>query len=829
MRACGIDLGTTNSCIYVVDGSSHRLIIDEHENSVFPSVVFVGSDGKVVVGQAGKNRMGELPGPVVTIKRKMGSTDEVLLGGEKKSPIEVSALILSYLKQLGERQVGDVIDRAVVTVPAYFNHIQRQQTDEAGKQAGFREVITLLEPVAAALAYSLSSDKEKLRVFVYDLGGGTFDATVLEKDSYGGITVLSFGGDPFLGGDDVDSRLAGLLLKRLQEKGYSLDLDLETPADFSRFQRLKFYAEFAKKELSTQGAVTLTRQGLFEDKAGDTVDLDMPVTRQELEDCVRDLILRSINESLDTLRKKEIAPETIDEIIMVGGMSRMPLVQQMLAEAFNREPKVVDPDLIVARGAVIKASEVFGEQEVAESGLRLELRYDRRTNKDRVQIGGLFDRPVRAHTIYLTNDSLELSQRLDGTDRFSFENVALLPGRDNVFALSVEDGDQPIIEREIVISQDAEASQVLVSPGSVVTKPIAVWTVDGLEVFFPENTMLPHTVSHTFETADQSGRIIAPIWEGNHEVSRLEIHDIPTDLKLGTPVVIEVCIESNYKIKASAHVADIQRKVSIEFQIEPVDTSGVTPDFVRGQLQELDRQAQEAIADCPSDEAVMIFKIRYQAVKDQIEIELSEIEPKRAKLQEKLREMAALIQNLPSKQEHIELRPTFEEFSNRLTETITEAIESNHSNLPSVRPQIDILREQARKAWASKDPIAWCRVNDQLAAVEGILAPEVYPTEKALGLAAFIIANQIPELEAAARGRYSYEIQGIQSAAMDIFMKVQVGAMEPREAIGRIIALYQDKVVVLRQKLGLASEKAPMVVPSSAIEGDGSIRKQKTA
>src|SRR5262245_44575564 len=171
MLTCGIDLGTTNSCIVVVDGGEHRVITNEQGTKIFPSVVYIGRDGKPVVGHAAKSRMGEQPGPVATIKRKMGSLETVELGGQARSPVEVSAMILSYLRELAERQLGEVIDRAVVTVPAYFNHIQRQQTDQAARLAGFREVVTLLEPVAAALAYSLQSDREQLRVFVYDLGG----------------------------------------------------------------------------------------------------------------------------------------------------------------------------------------------------------------------------------------------------------------------------------------------------------------------------------------------------------------------------------------------------------------------------------------------------------------------------------------------------------------------------------------------------------------------------------------------------------------------------------------------------------------------------------
>ncbi len=618
MKSCGIDLGTTNSCIFVVEAEGSRLIADEQGNSIFPSAVYISRNGTRSVGVAARNRMGEQPAPVVAIKRKMGSTETVTLGGREWTPVEVSAAVLSFLKELAESRIGAAIDRAVVTVPAYFNHIQRQQTDEAGKAAGFREVVTLLEPVAAALAYSLSSEQETLRVFVYDLGGGTFDATLLEKDLHGGISVLAFGGDPFLGGEDVDARLARVLLQKLTR--YRLDLDLERPEDASRFQRLKFYAELAKKELSEREEASLVRQGLFEDQEGDTVDLDLTVTRRELEKCAEDLVQRSIDESLATLEKAGVPLSSIDEVILVGGMSRMPLVQRRVAEAFQRQPRLVDPDLIVARGAALKAAEVFGEQAVAGSGLRVELHFDRNTDQDRVRIGGRLDRPLTGHTVYLLGGLDELSLTIEGMDRFSFENVSLVPDSENVFTLSIEDAQETLVlEHEVHIVHSASARRVLRSPGSVVTKPIAVWTVDGREVLLPENTALPHSVSHTFETADQSGRIVVPIWEGNHEVTRMEIEEIPRDLRIGTHVVVSVQIHSDYRIEAVARVPEIDRSVQIDFRIEPVDTSKITPDFVRRELAALEQEARAAEAECSGETARELFRVRWAALREQIE------------------------------------------------------------------------------------------------------------------------------------------------------------------------------------------------------------------
>jgi actin-like ATPase involved in cell morphogenesis len=824
MSACGIDLGTTNSCIYIVDGDAGRLISDDLGNATFPSVVHAGGDGRRSVGHLARNHMGELPAPVVAVKRLMGTNETVLLGRERKTPVEVSALILAFLKELAESRTSGAIDRAVVTVPAYFSHIQRQQTDEAGRLAGFREVVTLLEPVAAALAYSLATEKETLRIFVYDLGGGTFDATVLEKDAHGGISVLAFGGDPFLGGEDVDARLARRLLSRLQERGYHLDLELDKPEDASRFQRLRFWAELAKRELSAKDEVSLIRQALFEDQNGETVDLDVTLSRRELEECAADLIERSMEASLATLDKAGIARDSFDEIVMVGGMSRMPLAQRRLAELFGRQPQVVDPDLIVARGAAIKAREIFGEQEVASSGLRLELRYPSRTDQSRVRIGGRFDRPLTGHTVYLLNDREERSQDLACSDRFTFEEVALAPESENLFTLAVEDAAaHPVLERQVKIVHDPACRPIVRSPGSVVTRPIQVRTLDGLSPLFLANTALPFTASCPFETADQSGSIVVPIWEDNHEVARLEIRDLPPGLKVGTPVVVDLEAHSDYRILATARIPDLDRSATVDFRIAPVDTTRLSPDVVRDELQALRETASQAGAECPAQEALAMFEVKLQGLTAEIEVELTEPQPNRARLHDKLGEVRALIDWLPAPEKEVRLEPPFDEFSELLTGLLTGAIKNGHPRLAEARALADTLREQARRAWEARDPIAWRRVNDQVPVIFEMLRPA--PEEEVLSLAAWFLREQIPELEQAARGGQGRKIQALRSEVERCFLGMKSGTIDPRDAVARLARLYVEEIQPLRRQLGLTPAAAPqMSVPS----GDGLLRQTTT-
>ncbi len=817
MSTCGIDLGTTNSCIVLADGESGRLVGDDQDHSTFPSVVHVSAGGKLSVGHTARNRMGELPAPVVAVKRLMGTDQTVTLGEETKTPVEVSAMILAFLKELAERRSGQSVDRAVVTVPAYFNHYQRQQTDEAGKLAGFREMITLLEPVAAALAYSLASPKDTLRIFVYDLGGGTFDATILEKDPHGGIEVLAFGGDPFLGGEDIDDRLARLLLRRLGERGYCLDLDLERPEDLSRFQRLRFFAELAKKELSDKEKVPLVRQGLFEDQDGEMVDLDLVISRGELEDCAGDLIERSLEESTATLEKAEISLDSIDEVIMVGGMSRMPLAQRRLAEVFGREPKVVDPDLIVARGAALKAREHFGQEEVAASGLRLELRYEERTDAAETTISGRFDRLLTGHEVYLMQGEDDRSRSLEGADCFSFEAVRLVPESENLFTLAVEDAqEKSVLEREIKIVHDPHFRRVVRSPGSVVTKAIQIRTVDGPVALFPENTPLPYRKSYVFETADQSGHIVVPILEGNHELTRLEIHDLPPELPIGSAVQVTIEAHADYRIETTARLPDHDRSAAVDFDVKPAETARLDRKTVRSELAALAEDALRKVEDCPAEQAVEIFEIKLRSLTDQIDAELSEPQPNRARLHEKLGEIRVLIDGLPAKDQEIRLEPSFGELSEALSDLLSHAVESQHPRLEEARPLAESLREQALKAWEARDPIAWRRVQDHLGALAKMLEPEMDPAEKALGFAAWLFTEQIPRLEQTAGAR---QAQALKAEVEQCFLSVQFGVMDPEEAFNKLLSLYQEKVQPLLQKAGLTAAAQPQSADPGLLKG----------
>jgi len=379
-KVIGIDLGTTNSCVSIMDGSQPRVIENSEGARTTPSVVGF-TENERLVGQPAKRqavtnptntvfavkrligrRIGE---PEVEKDRKLvpykivdgGNGDAwVEVRGEKYSPSQVSAFILQKMKETAESYLGETVTQAVNTVPAYFNDAQRQATKDAGKIAGLEVLRIINEPTAAALAYGLDK-KESKTIAVYDLGGGTFDITILEIDD-GLFEVKSTNGDTFLGGEDFDMRIVSYLVDEFK-KEHGVDLTLDKMA----LQRLKEAAEKAKIELSSASQTEINQPFISMDRnSGQPLHLVMKLTRAKLESLVDDLIKRSIKPAMAALKDAGLSKADIDEVVLVGGMTRMPKVIEEVTKFFGKEPhKGVNPDEVVAMGAAIQAGVLQGD------------------------------------------------------------------------------------------------------------------------------------------------------------------------------------------------------------------------------------------------------------------------------------------------------------------------------------------------------------------------------------------------------------------------------------------------------------------------------------
>jgi len=377
-KAVGIDLGTTFSVIAIMEGDEPKVIPNKEGSRTTPSVVAFKETGEIIVGAVAKRQaITNAENTVFSIKRFMGRRyEEVLeeikrvpykvirgphddarveIRGKIYSPPEISAFILRYLKESAESYLGEKITQAVITVPAYFNDAQRQATKDAGRIAGLEVLRIINEPTAAALAYGLEK-KKNAKIAVYDLGGGTFDISILEISEEGVFEVIATNGDTHLGGDDIDQRIMEWLIEEFKE-----ETGIDLRKDRAALQRLKEAAEKAKIELSTLMETTISLPFIASDSSGPK-HLERILTRARLEAMSQSLIERSIEICRRCLEDAKLVPKDIDEVILVGGQTRMPLVQKYVREFFGKEPhKGVNPDEVVAMGAAIQAGILVGE------------------------------------------------------------------------------------------------------------------------------------------------------------------------------------------------------------------------------------------------------------------------------------------------------------------------------------------------------------------------------------------------------------------------------------------------------------------------------------
>ena len=353
-KIIGIDLGTTNSCVAVYDGGEAKVITNPEGMRTTPSVVAF-KNGDIIVGQKAKNQMVTNKDTISSIKRKMGTSEKVSANGKEYSPEEVSAMILGDLKKTAEAYLGETVTKAVITVPAYFNDAQRQATKNAGKIAGLEVERIINEPTAAALAYGLDKQDKNQTVLVYDLGGGTFDVSILELGD-GVFEVKSTSGNNHLGGDDFDERVMDYIVSEFK-KETSVDLTKDKMA----MQRVKDAAEKAKKDLSGMTTTEISLPFISQGTDG-PIHLNMSLTRAKFEYLISDLVESTTEPVRKALKDANLSAKDIDKVLLVGGSTRIPCVQELVKKELNKEPsKEVNPDEVVAMGAAIQGGVLTGD------------------------------------------------------------------------------------------------------------------------------------------------------------------------------------------------------------------------------------------------------------------------------------------------------------------------------------------------------------------------------------------------------------------------------------------------------------------------------------
>ncbi len=356
-KIIGIDLGTTNSCVSYLEGGSPVVIANAEGNRTTPSVVAFKDNGEELVGENAKRQAVTNKNTISSIKRKMGTTEKVEVNGKKYTPQEISAKILGKLKADAEAFLGEKVTKAVITVPAYFNDAERQATKDAGKIAGLEVERIVNEPTAAALAYGLDKQDKLQTILVYDLGGGTFDVSILELGD-GIFEVKATSGNNRLGGDDFDNRVIDYLVSEFK-KETGIDLSKDKMA----MQRLKDAAEKAKKDLSGMASTQINLPFISQKEDG-PVHLDINLTKAKFEDLCRDLFDSTLEPVRKALSDAKLDKNKIDQVILVGGSTRIPYIQDLVEKELGKAPnKGVNPDEVVAMGAAIQGGVLTGEVE----------------------------------------------------------------------------------------------------------------------------------------------------------------------------------------------------------------------------------------------------------------------------------------------------------------------------------------------------------------------------------------------------------------------------------------------------------------------------------
>ncbi len=353
-KIIGIDLGTTNSCVSVLEGGEPKVIANPEGGRTTPSVVAFKGEERLV-GEVAKRQSLTNPDTISSIKRHMGTKHKEKINGKEYTPEEISAIILQNLKATAEAYLGEKVTDAVITVPAYFNDAERQATKDAGKIAGLNVQRIINEPTAAALAYGLDKDGKEEKILVYDLGGGTFDVSILELDD-GTFQVVSTSGDNRLGGDDFDQKIIDWMVAEFK-KEQAIDLSKDKMA----MQRLKDAAEKAKKELSGTATAQISLPFITAGAAG-PVHLEMTLTRAKFDTMTADLVERTMKPVRQALKDADFTSNDIDKVILVGGSTRIPAVQEAIKKELKKEPhKGVNPDEVVAMGAAIQGGVLSGD------------------------------------------------------------------------------------------------------------------------------------------------------------------------------------------------------------------------------------------------------------------------------------------------------------------------------------------------------------------------------------------------------------------------------------------------------------------------------------
>ncbi|QBI53038.1 Hsp70 family protein [Streptomonospora litoralis] len=858
----GIDLGTTNSCIAVpanADIPDKQRLIEERrlrevgdtlvvtnpdKSPTTPSVVWVGPDGGVEVGLRAKNKARAATGdtdtkPAMFFKRDMGTDQLFTAGHATLTPVDASAEILRHLKELAEEVLGVPVDRAVVTVPTFFEVTAKNETTEAGRKAGLEVVETLIEPVAAALACSRMSSGESLEqrqtFLVYDLGGGTFDTSVVTWDPEIGFENRSFHGDRYLGGYDFDRAIVSWLANRLPH--HDLALDYDDPVDARLLAQLLSTAEQTKHELTQFSETDIVNQHLV-DRRGDPMSIHEPIRRAEFEVLIETSVKATIGHCDKALEQAGIGKDDLDDIVMVGGSSRMPLVGEVLGEHFDRPARILNPDLCVAVGAALKAATVASRSGYLELD-RPEPAPEATDIGGRVLTGERLAAFGAAQVVLRSDDgALHRAQAPDEGGRFLFEDVPL-HDEENGFTVQVVADGAEIDAQQFTVDPGSDA--VPPPSGDVLAHDFSVELVDGLHTVVEVGTMLPYRTRFRLETASRGAELRVRLFEGMVPVGAVHVEDLPPDVAVGTVVEVTLEFELGWTIQAEARIPQVGAAGQAAIRI---------PQRQVPSWEELQDKRRQLRADWEERRSHAAPGEEPQAGAE-LDRQLADIDAlvderqDRTKAHHKVVEAETVLQSLPDADAGgSELTPPLEEFDALLREMqtlIDRLAQHDAAEAERHRAAIPGMRSSGRAAYGSGDQLAWERAVEALRSRAASVYQQLPDSAKDDASAADVqtalvqevqqIAKAISDADVQTGGRHRSAAEEHIGQAQSVVSEVlAVDTGDEDAARQRLSGIYRSGIAPLRERVeqwldeirrGAAqeSDRIGLTLPQSSMGG----------
>lgn len=870
----GIDLGTTFSVIAVVgrveldpkygesiylDNCDVSIIPTPFKEPTFPSVAMLDSDPtQDLFGSEALGDVEERP-PITFSKRKIGTNEKLGTGDAPVMAREVAARFLRHLKKCAETALGQPVHRAVVTHPAYFDRVAVEETRQAAIEAGFDMSLPdqlVMEPVAAALAYTRADARDPLRLLTYDLGGGTFDVTVLERVG-GVIDMRAFDGDALLGGYNFDRELVAWLRRQLGQRGIELPPIGDSEEDRLQQYRLFQFAERLKVDLANQATldkpIDVRGRNLIRDVSGRDVMINERVSRAEFEAMIHPLLKRTTDATLRALKKAGLHSEDIDEVLLVGGSTRGPWVSNHLQGLFDdRAPLLFEPDLCIAAGAAIHATMVLPRR-LEERGVEVIVDVPDHTSDEVVQIGGTVRTdgplPSSARTVRLLQSGAQIREtQIEEDGGFFFEDVELELEEPNVLCLAVGDSSAADeIRHEFTVCQDQTVSDTS-AVTTVLPQALSIDTQDGLFTLVAEGEMLPARVDRTFRRLNEKPTMTLRLFQAGGCIGEVRIVDIPADAGIDAPVDLVVEVTASGQIVGHARIWNSTRKevlaqarVEVQYQRQEV--------LLEDELRQTDRDLRQALAkqldevrENEGDEAADAVAREAEALTELLD-RLLAFEPfDRQEIQARLAELRAIAH--PPRDP---MRPTWKEFraawaARRALLESTEAasrevvecsstdgqVNLDVSMLAAARDRLsrvqkDLARSEelynvAKDAHRRKDRRAWGQVNDAVERLGATLEDDQgrfdapTPIIKMLGRREAVLAlsrlyDQAAELEREERvADWESEIKSIHAklveslfgiAAIEDDLDDQQGRAAVQDILNRLVRPAEDSIQML--------------------------------